>query len=49
MAYFFFKEQVVDGSIEILKIDTTNQKADIFTKAMTGPTFKTMRRLLMGW
>ena len=48
-AHFFFKERIQDGSIEVLKIDTTMQKADIFTKAMTGPTFKTIRRLLMGW
>ena len=48
-AHFFFKERVQDGSIEILKIDTTEQKADIFTKAMPGPVFKTIRRLLQGW
>jgi len=48
-AFWFFKERIQDGSIEVLKIDTTEQKADIFTKAMTGATFKTIRRLLMGW
>jgi hypothetical protein len=48
-AYFFFKEWIQDRSIEILKVDTTEQKADIFTNAMDGPTFKTIRRLLQGW
>jgi hypothetical protein len=46
-AYFFFKEHLAD--LEILKVDTKEQKADIFTKAMDGPTFKTIRRLLLGW
>jgi hypothetical protein len=46
---FFLKEWVQDGSIKVLKIDTTEQKADIFTKSMPGPAFKTIHRLLMGW
>jgi hypothetical protein len=46
-AYFFFKEHL--DKLEILKVDTKEQKADIFTKAMDGPTFKTIRRLLQGW
>jgi hypothetical protein len=48
-SYFFFKERTQDGSIETLKVDTKEQKADIFTKAMDGPSFKTIRRLLQGW
>ena len=37
------------GGMEILKVDTKEQKADIVTKAMDGPTLKTIRRILQGW
>jgi hypothetical protein len=48
--HFFFEEWVQDGSINnILKINTTKQKADIVTRSMTGPTFKMICRLLQGW
>jgi hypothetical protein len=45
----FFEEQTQDGSIKTLEADTKEQKADIFTKAMDGPTFKTICRILQGW
>lgn len=47
--YHFFREQVQNGSIEILPIDTTEQLADIFTKGMPENSFTTIRKLLMGW
>ena len=31
------------------KIDTLEQKADIFTKGLTADTFLTLRKLLCGW
>jgi hypothetical protein len=46
-AFFFLKEHL--DKLEILKTDTKEQQADTFTKAMDGPTFKTIRRLLQGW
>jgi hypothetical protein len=46
-ACFFSKEHLND--LEILKVDTKEQKADIFTKAIDGPTFKTIHRLSQGW
>jgi hypothetical protein len=46
-ACVFFKEHL--DKLEILKVDTKEQKADMFTKAMDGPTFKTIRRPLQGW
>jgi Reverse transcriptase (RNA-dependent DNA polymerase) len=52
--YHFFKHHVrtkknPDGVLEIEKIDTKKQVADIFTKPLDAVTFKTVRALLMGW
>ena len=47
--YHFFKEHVKPGEIEIVKIDTKAQKADIFTKGLTTDTFESIRLILMGW
>jgi hypothetical protein len=48
--YHHFWENVgEDKGIVIVKIDTTKQKADIFTKGLNADTFKVIRRLLMGW
>ncbi|MGH3053371.1 MAG: Ty1/Copia family ribonuclease HI, partial [Gaiellaceae bacterium] len=47
--YHFFRSHVHDGAIEVVKIDTKEQKADIFTKGLPRETFEVIRRLLMGW
>jgi len=48
--YFFFKSHIGPGTgIELVKIDTLLQKADIFTKGMAPEKFSTMRKLLCGW
>jgi histone deacetylase 1/2 len=48
--YHHFRESVgEDKGIRIVKVDTKEQKADIFTKGLTGETYKTIRKLLMGW
>ena len=50
--YHFFKDHIgiKDGKgIEIQKIDTEFQKADIFTKGLSKEVFERIRRLLMGW
>jgi hypothetical protein len=48
--YHFFKSKIGEGKgIVICCIDSAKQKADIFTKRRTQDTFKTIRKLLMGW
>ena len=47
--YHFFKIHIKPGEIEIVKVDTKAQKADIFTKGLTSDTFESIRRILMGW
>jgi hypothetical protein len=52
--YHFFKHHVKTdknpkGVLNIEKIDTKKQVADIFTKPLDAVTFKTVRALLMGW
>jgi len=38
-----------DKGIMVVKIDTTIQKADIFTKGLPAETHQGLRKLLMGW
>jgi hypothetical protein len=48
--YHFFKSKIgEDKGIVICRIDSAQQKADIFTKGLTQDTFETIRKLLMGW
>ncbi len=48
--YFFFKSHIgPDTGIELVKIDTLLQKANIFTKGMAPEKFVAMRKLLCGW
>ena len=48
--YHFFREYVKQGQIKLFKIETTKQRADIFTKGLVQATiFETIRKLLMGW
>ncbi|GKY99224.1 hypothetical protein MPSEU_000877800 [Mayamaea pseudoterrestris] len=47
--YHHFKHHVKQGTIKVVKIDTKEQRADIFTKALPQVTFEHLRRLLMGW
>ena len=52
--YHFFKSHIdttgtsTDG-IHIVKIDTKEQKADIFTKGLGADDYTSIRGLLMGW
>jgi hypothetical protein len=39
----------VDKGIILEKIDTTLQKADIFTKGLSADKHQAIRKLLMGW
>jgi hypothetical protein len=47
--YHFFRSHVQKGEIKIYKIDTKEQKADIFTKGLVRDLFETIRKLVMGW
>ena len=47
--YHFFRSHVVSGAIRILRINTEEQKADIFTKGLVRAVFEKIRFLLMGW
>ena len=48
--YHFFRSHIgEDNGVQIRKINTTEQKADIFTKGLQAETFTTIRKLLMGW
>jgi hypothetical protein len=47
--YHFFREHVANGSLQILKIASENNKGDIFTKGLDRNKFHTLRFLLMGW
>ena len=44
----FFRKHVFNGTVDIEKIDTSNQKADIFTKGLGPEIFEHIRELLMG-
>ena len=47
--YHFFKSKIDFKNIGIAKIDTKEQKADIFTKGVPAEQFRQLRLLLMGW
>jgi hypothetical protein len=40
---------VEKGDVKLLKVETENQKADIFTKGLVLALFERIRKLLMGW
>lgn len=44
--YHFVNENYVDGNIDIIKIETENNLADIFTKSLGRPKFEKFRELL---
>ena len=47
--HWFWQHIGEDTGLEIAKIDTTEQLADIATKALERTTFEKIRKLLMGW
>jgi len=50
LKYHFFRSHIgKDKGIEAKWIETTKQKADIFTKGLPEAQFKAIRKLLMGW
>ena len=49
LKYHHFREHVRKGLIEINPIDTLEQVADIFTKALPFPIFNYLREKMMVW
>ena len=48
--YFWFRSKVgPEHGIEIVKVDTKDQLADIFTKGLPADQFSILRHTLMGW
>jgi Reverse transcriptase (RNA-dependent DNA polymerase) len=47
--YHWFREHLKPNCIEVVKIDTDDQQADILTKALRTHKFEHNRRQLMGW
>ena len=47
--YHWFRSHLAPNSVEVEKIATDEQKADIFTKGLTWEKFREIRRLLCGW
>ncbi len=49
--YRWFKERIAnsDGTIQIKKVESEKQKADIFTKSFPCAKFEELRHLVCGW
>ena len=48
--YHWFKELIgKEKGFDIVKVDTAEQKADIFTKGLPAEVFANIRKLVMGW
>ncbi|KAL7462336.1 hypothetical protein ACHAXS_008795 [Conticribra weissflogii] len=45
----WFREQLITRKIEVVKIDTKEQRGDIFTKLLPEILFKYLRKKIMGW
>ena len=44
-----FKDQVRNGNVEVIKVGTKDNIADIFTKPLVRVKFEYLRKLLNGW
>ena len=47
--YHWFREQLVPNGIEVLKVESKDQVADILTKGLTKDLFSILRKMLLGW
>ncbi len=45
----WFHEEIHKRGIKLLKIDTSEQLGDIFTKGLAQPTFEYLRSKIIGW
>ena len=44
-----FRQHVLSKQVIVEKIDTTHQRADIFTKALPRDAFRYLRSTIVGW
>ena len=49
VAYHWFREYVLSGVLQIVKVDTAANLADIFTKGLVADKFTAIRKQLCGW
>ena len=47
--YHHFREAVKSGILMVVRVDTTNQLADIFTKPLARVPLEHLRLRIMGW
>ena len=47
--YHWFRGNLASNNIEVLKVESKDQIADILTKGLTKDLFSTLRKLLVGW
>jgi hypothetical protein len=47
--YHHFRSKVDSGEVDIKRVDTKNQIADIFTKGLSRFDFEQLRTMLLGW
>ena len=47
--YHWFREMLKPGEIEMRRVDTTKNWADIFTKGLPKDEFRAKRKMLVGW
>ena len=47
--YHWFRSMIKPSEIEICRIDTKEQRADIFMKGLTRFNFEQIRKRVMGW
>jgi hypothetical protein len=49
MKYHWFWEHLIPKKIQLVKIVSTGQLGDIFTKGLDKIAFQRLRKMLMGW
>ena len=47
--YHWFRQHVDSGEINIVKVTSQEQQADMFTKGLQGELFRKIRKLVCGW
>ena len=47
--YHWFRSHIKPNKVDVKRIDTNNQKADILTKGLRTHQFQSIRKLLCGW
>jgi hypothetical protein len=49
LKFHHFRDQILNGTLRVLKVDSSKKWADIFTKLLGHIKFAYLRRLMMGW